>query len=125
MRMIPPIDRQKLGKQGEQIAAKFLESKGLSILEVNFRCSAGEIDIVAVDADIIVFVEVKTRSSEDFGLPEEAVNYFKQKKLIQVAMYYLQKEHSQNKRCRFDVVSIIIKNDTVKKIDHFVDAFSV
>ena len=121
---MPTIDRQKLGKQGEQIAAQFLKSKGLSIREVNFRCSAGEIDIIALDADIVVFVEVKTRSSEHFGLPEEAVNYFKQKKLIQLAMYYLQKEHSQNKRCRFDVVSIIIRNDKVKKINHFVDAFS-
>lgn len=121
---MPTIDRQKLGKQGEQIAARFLKSKGLSIREVNFRCAAGEIDIIALDADIVVFVEVKTRSSEDFGLPEEAVNYLKQKKLIRLAMYYLQKEHSQNKRCRFDVVSIVIKNDKVKKIDHFADAFS-
>ena len=119
-----PGDRQKLGKKGEQIAVQFLKSKGLSICEVNFRCSAGEIDIIALDADIVVFVEVKTRSSEDFGLPEEAVNYLKQKKLIQLAMYYLQKEHSQDRRCRFDVVSIIMKNDKVKKIDHFIDAFS-
>ena len=121
---MPSIDRQQLGKQGEQIAAHFLKSKGLSIREINSRCSAGEIDIIAEDNDTIVFVEVKTRSSEGFGLPEESVHFFKQKKLIQLAMYYLQKKQLQNKRCRFDVVSIIIRNNKVKKIDHFVDAFS-
>ena len=121
---MPSRERQLLGKQGEKAAARFLKSKGLSIREINCRCSAGEIDIIAEDGDIIVFVEVKTRSGEQFGLPEEAVHYFKQKKLIQLANYYLQKEQLQNKHCRFDVVSIIMRHNKVKKIDHFIDAFS-
>lgn len=118
------VDKRQLGKEGEQVAAQFLKSKKLSIREINFRCSAGEIDIIAEDEEVIVFVEVKTRSGESYGLPEEAVNYYKQKKLIQLAKYYLQKEQLHNKRCRFDVISIIMRNNKVEKIGHFVDAFS-
>ncbi|UCE75297.1 MAG: YraN family protein [Methanomassiliicoccales archaeon] len=117
-------DRRQLGKEGERVAVQFLKSKQLCIRETNFRCAAGEIDIVAEDDDVIVFVEVKTRRNSNYGLPEEAVHYFKQKKLLQLAMYYLQKEQLQNKRCRFDVISIIFNNNKIKKIDHFVDAFS-
>ena len=119
-----PIDRFQLGKEGERAAVQFLKSKRLSIRECNFRCSAGEIDIIAEDKDVFVFIEVKTRSNENYGLPEEAVDYYKQKKLIQLARFYLQKERLEERSCRFDVISIIMKNNKVKKIDHIVDAFS-
>jgi len=114
----------KLGKKGEQIAAQFLKSKRISIRELNFRCSLGEIDIIAEQADVIIFIEVKTRSSENYGLPEEAVNYAKQQRLIQLAMHYLQKEGMEDRSCRFDVISILMKNNKPEKIEHIVDAFS-
>lgn len=113
-----------MGKQGERIAVQLLKSEHLSIRELNFRCSLGEIDIIAEHEDVIVFIEVKTRSNKNYGLPEEAVGYPKQRKLIQVAMHYLQQERLENRSCRFDVVSIIMKNNSVEKINHIVDAFS-
>jgi putative endonuclease len=117
-------DRQRLGKEGERAAAEFLRARRLLVREVNFRCPSGEIDIIAEDGEVVVFVEVKTRSSENFGLPEEAVHYHKQKKIIQAALYYLQKHGLHDRDCRFDVISIMVKGNHIEKIDHIIDAFS-
>lgn len=117
-------DRRLLAKEGEQAAVAFLKSKQFVIRETNFRCAGGEIDIIAEDKEILVFIEVKTRSNEKFGLPEEAVDSHKQKKLIYLASYYLQKEHLHQKYCRFDVIAIIIKNHIIERIEHLIDAFS-
>lgn len=115
--------RRQLGKEGERLAVQFLRQKSLSIRQTNFRCWAGEIDIIAEDAGSIIFVEVKTRSGQDYGFPEEAVTYHKQRKLIQLAGYYLQKEQLENKCCRFDVITIMMKDNKVARIDHIEDAF--
>ena len=83
------IKRGKLGRRGEAIAVSFLKRQGYKIIERNYRSKLGEIDIIAREKDNIVFVEVKTRRSDDFGLPQEAVSYRKQYRLTKIALGYL------------------------------------
>jgi putative endonuclease len=96
------------GKEGEKIAADFLKKKGYRIIETNFRCAIGEIDIIAREKDELVFVEVKTRTSGDLGFPEQAVGIKKQKKMSQLALWYLQKKNTKDTAMRFDVLAIMI-----------------
>jgi putative endonuclease len=88
-----PTARQGLGRTGERLAAEALLSKGYSILERNFRCRQGEIDLVAEDEQDIIFVEVKARRGISFGLPEDALTLRKRRKLLEVASYYLLPSH--------------------------------
>ena len=94
------------GKQGENLAAAFLKKNGYRICEVNFRCVLGEIDIIARDKSELVFIEVKTRRSYDMGYPEQAVGIRKQRKMCQLALWYLQKKNMTDISARFDVVAI-------------------
>lgn len=96
-----------LGGIGEKAAAEYLESQGYNIIARNFRCKIGEIDIIAADNDIITFIEVKTRSSEIYGHPGEAVNYYKQKKIIQTALVFIKQRKLYDWMSRFDVVEVI------------------
>jgi putative endonuclease len=114
-------DNKSLGPQGEDIAIKYLQAKGLKIILRNYKTPIGEADIVAVDKDTIVFVEVKTRSSVRYGEPFEAVNERKRDKLMKIAMYY-QKQRGQETKIRFDVVSIK-RNGDGYEINHIMDAF--
>ncbi len=97
-----------LGKAGEEIAADFLKKSGYKIVEVNYRCPIGEIDIVARDKNELVFVEVKARKSSALGYPEEAVGIKKQKKMSQLASWYLQEKKLNDARARFDVVAVLM-----------------
>lgn len=101
-------DKTKIatGKEGEKIAADFLKKNGYRIIDKNFRCPLGEIDIVAREKSAIVFVEVKTRQSSKLGYPEQAVGIRKQKKMSQLALWYLQKRKLADISARFDVVAI-------------------
>lgn len=96
-----------LGDQGEGIAAKFLEERGFRILERQLRGRYGELDLIALDAETVVFIEVKTRASSAIGDPTEAVTVTKQKRITQTALTYLKRRQWLNRRVRFDVVSII------------------
>jgi putative endonuclease len=98
--------RQGLGQTGERLAAERLVQCGYRILERNFRCRYGEIDIVAEDGDDLVFVEVKTRRGVAYGLPEEAVTVRKQQKLIELALYYLDVRACSERSWRIDVVAV-------------------
>jgi putative endonuclease len=110
-------DRQKLGVNGEDLAARFLQENGYTVLERNFRYGRGEIDIIAEDAGTIVFVEVKSRSSESFGSPEGAVDSRKQRQLSKLALAYLQRERLLHKvDCRFDVVAISHQSNSIRLI---------
>ncbi len=95
----------KLGERGEGLAVKFLKKKGYKIITQNYKTRIGEIDIIAREGDTLVFIEVKTRESIAYGKPFEAVNYFKKRKIANVAMLYL-KKMKEIPPCRFDVVSI-------------------
>jgi putative endonuclease len=94
------------GKEGEKIAAAFLKKNGYRISETNFRCALGEIDIIAREKSELVFIEVKTRNSIELGYPEQAVGIRKQKKMSQLALWYLQKKNITDAGARFDVVAI-------------------
>ena len=91
---------------GEEIAAAYLKKQGYSIRKRNYRCSLGEIDIIALDGDEVVFVEVKSRTSDYFGNPEAAVDARKQAKLSTIALNYINEHHLNDRNARFDVVAI-------------------
>ncbi len=98
--------RQGLGKTGERLAAEELVRRGYRILQKNFRCSYGEIDLVAEDGCDLVFVEVKTRRGYAYGLPEEAVTARKRQKILEVASYYLDFHACAERSWRIDVVAV-------------------
>ena len=110
--------KKLLGRVGEQKAAEHLEKKGYKVLEKNYKTHVGEIDLIARDKEEIVFIEVKTRSSDAFGAPGEAVDIKKQEKYYKVAEEYLLKTNKKNLPCRFDVVEI--ENG---QINHVINAF--
>lgn len=95
-----------LGKEGERIAELYLKHKGYKLVERNYRCSAGELDLIVLDRRVVVFVEVKTRSGHGFGSPLEAVEFHKQRKMIQAAQYFLSEKRLHQRDARFDVVGI-------------------
>jgi putative endonuclease len=95
-----------LGRTGERLAAEALARRGYHILERNFRCRYGEIDLITEDGHELVFVEVKTRRGTAFGLPEEAVTLRKQRKLLEIATYYLDLHACADRAWRVDVVAV-------------------
>lgn len=97
---------KKFGATGENLAATYLENHGYKILAKNYRIRSAEIDIIAESSGVVVFVEVKTRSSARYGLAAEAVNVRKQKKIIEAASVFLQDEKYSECACRFDVIEI-------------------
>ncbi|GAB4539687.1 MAG: YraN family protein [Anaerolineae bacterium] len=98
--------RHKLGQRGESIAAACLERRGYRILERNWRCAAGELDIVARDGETLAFIEVRTRRGERFGSPEESLTPSKQSRLIELARTYLHQEGLTDQDWRIDVVAV-------------------
>lgn len=111
-----------IGKNWEQVAGSFLEEKGLKILEYNFKLKVGEIDIIAFDGTYLIFLEVKYRKSYAYGLPSQAVNKNKQKKIRKTASIYLLKNSFRDPPlCRFDVISICTENGL--EIEWIKDAF--
>lgn len=107
------------GRIGEEIALKYLKENNYKIIERNFRHKKlGEIDIIAEDKNVLVFIEVKTRKSEKYGSPLEAVNTCKQKKIKKMAEYYLTYKKIKEKNCRMDVLTITLdKENKVKNIN--------
>ena len=119
-------NRRIIGNAGERAAAKYLRDRGFIILHTNYRCPMGEIDLVARKCSLLVFAEVKTRSSADFALPEESVTNEKQKKITRSAYYYINKYKLDHLECQFDIFSIYVnEKGRVTKIEHLPDAFDV
>ena len=111
-----PDSSKKIGSRYEQAAADFLQDRGYKILERNFRCPAGEIDIIAREGEYLCFLEVKFRSEKDRGTPQEAVNGRKQRRISRAALYYMMKNGlSDTTPCRFDVVGILPEKTTLIK----------
>lgn len=114
---------QIIGKFGEDAAAEYLEYKDYEIIARNFSCGSGEIDIIARDGDTTVFAEVKTRSSDKYGTPAEAVGYEKQKKIKKTAMFFMSAEADM----RFDVIEVYYNiadgRARLSKINHIKNAF--
>jgi putative endonuclease len=116
--------KQRLGKSGEDLAVSFLKKNGFEILNRNYRYGHKEIDIIGKDKNTIVFIEVKTGRSKNFGSPQERVNLRKQKSMIAVAQDFIQKNDLRNFDFRFDVVAINFERGN-KKIEHIKNAFMV
>ncbi|HYZ93644.1 MAG TPA: YraN family protein [Actinomycetota bacterium] len=115
--------RQVVGSLGEQAASVSLTDQGYRILHRNYRCRGGELDIVCERNGTLVFCEVKTRTSSQFGLPEEAVTIPKRRRLRRLALEYLQREGRRARTLRFDVISVFMTDGRVGELRHIVNAF--
>ena len=112
--------KKDLGQRGEIEAITYLHKKGYKIIEQNYQTHWGELDIIALKDKKITFIEVKTRLSENFGKPYEAVNFSKVRKLMRPIQYFLLQKNYKNYKLSLDVISIVLNNDlTVKSLDHF------
>jgi putative endonuclease len=100
------LNSRKEGSRGEDLAAEYLERNGYEILDRNYRFERGEVDLIAKDGDELVFIEVKARRSDAFGLPEDAITPQKEEQIKRVAEGYLFERQIENQACRFDVVAI-------------------
>ena len=117
--------RLQFGREGESAALTFLKKKGYRILEKNFRTKVGEIDIIAEQDGVIVFIEVKARASHEFGHPITAITPAKQKKIIQTAKSFLARKRISDKPMRFDVVALTSDASDSWQIELLENAFQV
>lgn len=115
--------KRDLGKEGEDIAAKYLTDKSFKILERNYHYGHGEIDIIAEDKDQLVFIEVKTRINLEFGEPEYAITARKITQIKKMAELYLFDKEIEEINCRFDVVAIVLGKSSKPIIKHYENAF--
>ncbi len=105
--MIKKISSMTIGKQAETLACRYLQQQGLHLIQRNFSCRFGEIDLIMRDQDTLVFIEVRMRSHAHFMHPRDTIDAFKQKKIIKTAIYYLQQQKLTSRMiCRFDVIAI-------------------
>ena len=120
----PCFPSDSLGNRGEVAAARFLERLGYRILERQLRNHFGELDLVALNGDVVVFVEVKTRTTLLAGHPTEAVTATKQRKITRSALAYLKRRGWLGRRVRFDVIAIVWScEDHAPEIQHYISAF--
>jgi putative endonuclease len=121
----PHNDNITVGERGESIAAAYLRGQKFIIVERNFRCKAGEVDIIARDGKVFVFVEVKTRRSLSFGPPQASVTAFKQRQISKAALTWLANKRLVDVGARFDVIAILLRDHSIPQIDHIRNAFDL
>jgi putative endonuclease len=121
---VPRREKKELGKKGEEKALRFLKKRGYRIIEKNYVCKMGEMDIIAREKDTLAFVEVKTRTSTEFGPPQMAVTASKQRQLSKVALNYLKEKQLEDVKARFDVVAILLEGKG-EEIELIRDAFDL
>jgi putative endonuclease len=119
---LTPDPRPRLGLAGEAAAERFIRRAGWRLLARRFRTRAGEIDLVALDGDVVVFVEVKTRRADGYGRPAESVTRTKRERIVRVARIYLARTGWHERRCRFDVVEVVPRAGDFR-VRHIEDAF--
>ena len=112
-----------LGLLGEETALAYLSGRGYRLLERNYRCNLGEVDLIMLDGHILVFIEVNARRSERYGEPQEAVGSVKQARIRRLAEHYLLCKGREECQPRFDVVTVRFKKSGRHIVDHFIDAF--
>lgn len=122
---MPPLTSKMAGVVGEELAHCYLIKEGYKVLLKNYRSVLGEIDLIAKEGEVLVFVEVKTRQTLEAGLPAEAVTFFKQRQIIKSAQCYLKQFRLEETPCRFDVVSVILGSQEESRIELIRDAFGV
>lgn len=113
------------GELGERAAKKFLQHAGLKFLAANFRSERGEIDLIFREADCLVFIEVKTRSSEEWSRPADAVDARKKKLLSQTALDYLRLLKNPQVKFRFDIVEVLLADGAVREVRHLPNSFTL
>jgi putative endonuclease len=113
------------GELGERAARRHLRRMGLKFLTANFRSPRGEIDLVFRDADCLVFVEVKTRSSEEWVRPAAAVNAERRRRLTRAALDYLRLLRNPQVKIRFDIVEVLLQDGTVRELRHLPNTFAM
>jgi putative endonuclease len=119
------MKRKELGAIGEKLARDFLKKKGYKIIDANYRCHEGEIDIVARKKDYLVFIEVRTKASTGFGSPEESVTFAKREKLISSALTYISEHQGLPESWRIDFVAVELdSNGQAKRIELIENAVS-
>jgi putative endonuclease len=116
--------RREIGKRGEDAAARYVEKEGYKIVERNFTCTLGEMDIIALDGKTLCFIEVKTLSSKTYGPPEISVGIHKQRKLSKVALAYLNQHYLHDIEARFDVIGVTLSQGC-ERIELIKDAFEL
>ena len=116
--------RKEIGKRGEDAAAHFIRKRGYKIVERNFTCTLGEMDIIALDGKTLCFIEVKTLSGKTYGPPEMAVTVHKQRQLSKVALTYLSQNNLHDTKARFDVVGVTLSPGH-EKVELIKDAFEL
>jgi putative endonuclease len=114
--------KQLLGQEGERLAERYLKKKGYRLVERNYRCPAGELDLIALDRHVIVFVEVKTRTDDRFGGPLDSVHWRKQQRMIRAAQFFLGQKSLHQREARFDVVGVSFV-DQKPVVEHIQNAF--
>lgn len=113
------------GELGERAAKKYLQKQGLKFLAANFRSGRGEIDLIFRDDDCLAFVEVKTRSSENWARPSAAVNSERRRRLSQCALDYLRRLKNPPVKIRFDIVEVLLVEGKVSEIRHLPNTFAM
>ncbi len=116
---------KSLGAFGEEIAATYLKRLRFKIIERNYSCKSGEIDIVAIDGKTLVFVEVKTRKNCSYGPPQLSVTQFKQRQISKAALTYVTAKKLGDMNARFDVVAVLLREQERPQIDHIKNAFDL
>lgn len=114
-------NNKEKGALGEDIAVKYLMSKGYSIIDRNYRTSIGEIDIIAIKDNVLVFIEVKARTNLNYGYPYEAVNWKKQEKIIKSSYIYIKYKNLYKYQIRYDIIQVYLQKKP--KINHIENAF--
>ena len=120
------MKKQHLGQLGEKLAAEFLKKNNYRIVEKNYRCPHGEIDIIATKKDTLIFVEVRTKASSIFGTPEESITAPKKEKLVSSALYYCSSHPDLPENWRIDFIAVELDRDQakLKRIEHMENAIS-
>ncbi|MDR1014238.1 MAG: YraN family protein [Coriobacteriales bacterium] len=119
------MQRKQLGTTGEDLVCTYLESTGVEILERNWKCRSGEADVIAREQEDLVFIEVKTRTSESAGFPEDAVTRQKRRRYEKIAVEYLFTHDLPSARVRFDVMALLFSGNGKAFLRHHRDAFGV
>ncbi len=117
------MDNRQKGRFGEKKAMTYLINHGYTIVDINYYCRYGEIDIVAKKAGIFVFVEVKARTSNAYGTPAEAISFIKQKRMVQSVQDYVQRNKIENYPLQMDVIEVYLLEDNRYNVNHIKNAF--
>jgi len=117
--------RGETGRHGEELAVHFLSRQGYRIIARNYRVSCGEVDIIAQESGVLVFIEVKTRTGSGYGHPAESVTFRKRQQISKAALVYLGKERLMDRPARFDVVSVLLRQGAEPQVEVIKNAFDL